>query len=180
MLSALALNLLLAGTPTLSGKPMLYDFTVKSIDGKDVPLSQYKGKALLIVNTASECGYTPQYEGLEKLYQSYRSRGFEVLAFPSNDFGGQEPGSNAEVKKFCTLKYKTTFPLFAKVVVKGDRAEPLYKFLQGLKKNGGEVNWNFNKFLVDSKGEVVAHLDSGVEPLADELKKAVEAALPPK
>jgi glutathione peroxidase len=162
----------------LTGAPMVYDFTVKSIDGQDVPLSAYKGKALLIVNTASECGYTPQYEGLQKLYEAYRAKGFEVLAFPSNDFGGQEPGSNAEVKKFCTLKYKTTFPLFAKVAVKGDGADPLYKFLQGLPKNGGDVKWNFNKFLVDAKGDVVAHLDSRVEPMSEPMKKAVEAALP--
>jgi glutathione peroxidase len=158
----------------LTGSPMVYDFTVKSIDGKDVPLSSYKGKALLIVNTASECGYTPQYEGLQKLYEQYKDKGFEILAFPSNDFGGQEPGSNADVKKFCTLKYKTTFPLFSKVAVKGDAAEPLYKFLQGK----GQVKWNFAKFLVDSKGEIVAHYDSRVEPQSAELKKAVEAALP--
>lgn len=162
----------------LTGSPMVYDFTVKSIDGKDVPLSTYKGKALLIVNTASECGFTPQYEGLQKLYEGYKDKGLEVLAFPSNDFGGQEPGSNAEVKKFCTLKYKTTFPLFSKVTVKGDAADPLYKFLQTGTKNGAPVKWNFAKFLVDSKGEVVASYDSRVEPTSPELKKAVEAALP--
>jgi glutathione peroxidase len=160
----------------LTGAPMVYDFTVKSIDGKDVPLSSYKGKALLIVNTASECGFTPQYEGLQKLYDAYKAKGFEVLAFPSNDFGGQEPGSNDEVKKFCTLKYKTTFPLFAKVAVKGAAAEPLYKFLQAK----GTVKWNFAKFLVDSKGEVVAHYESNVEPMSEPMKKAVEAALPAK
>lgn len=171
------MNLLLTLT-LLTGTPMVYDFTVKSIDGKDVPLSTYKGKALLIVNTASECGFTPQYEGLQKLYEQYKAKGFEVLAFPSNDFGGQEPGSNEEVKKFCTLKYKTTFPLFAKVAVKGEGADPLYKFLQKLPKNGGDVKWNFSKFVVDSKGEVVAHLDSKAEPLSEPVKKAVEAALP--
>ena len=158
----------------LTGSPMVYDFTVKSIDGKDVPLSSYKGKALLIVNTASECGFTPQYEGLQKLYEQYKDQGLEVLAFPSNDFGGQEPGSDAEVEKFCALKYKTTFPLFSKVVVKGDGAAPLYKFLQAK----GQVKWNFAKFLVDSKGELVAQYDSKVEPQSAELKKAVEAALP--
>ncbi len=155
---------------------MVYDFTVKSIDGKDVPLSSYKGKALLIVNTASECGYTPQYEGLQKLYDKYKAKGFEVLAFPSNDFGGQEPGSNADVKKFCTLKYKTTFPLFAKVAVKGDAAEPLYRFLQ----KAGDVKWNFHKFLVDSQGRLSGSFPSRVEPESDELGKAVEAALPAK
>jgi glutathione peroxidase len=166
---------------TLAGAPMsVYDFSVKTIDGKDVALSQYKGKALLIVNTASQCGYTPQYKSLEALYQEYKDKGFEILAFPSNDFGGQEPGSNEEIKKFCELKYKTTFPLFAKIAVKGDAAHPLYKYLTGLKENGGEVAWNFNKFLVTPEGNVVAHLSSGAVPTSDDVKKKVEAVLPKK
>lgn len=166
---------------TLSGAPMsVYDFSVKTIDGKDVSLSHYKGKALLIVNTASQCGYTPQYKGLESLYQSYKDKGFEILAFPSNDFGGQEPGSNEEIKKFCELKFKTTFPLFAKIPVKGDAAHPLYKYLTTLPKNGGEVQWNFNKFLVSTDGTVVAHLPSGADPTSDDVKKQVEAVLPKK
>jgi glutathione peroxidase len=166
---------------TLAGAPMsVYDFSVKTIDGKDVALSQYKGKALLIVNTASQCGYTPQYKSLEALYQEYKDRGFEILAFPSNDFGGQEPGTNEEIKKFCELKYKTTFPLFAKIAVKGDAAHPLYKYLTGLKDNGGEVAWNFNKFLVTPEGNVVAHLSSGAVPTSDDVKKKVEAVLPKK
>ncbi|HEY1086706.1 MAG TPA: glutathione peroxidase [Archangium sp.] len=158
----------------------VYDFSVKTIDGKDVSLSQYKGKALLIVNTASQCGYTPQYKGLESLYQSYKDKGFEILAFPSNDFGGQEPGSNEEIKKFCELKFKTSFPLFAKIPVKGDAAHPLYKYLTTLPKNGGEVQWNFNKFLVSTDGTVVAHLPSGADPTSDDVKKQVEAVLPKK
>ncbi len=158
----------------------VYDFSVKTIDGKDVALSQYKGKALLIVNTASQCGYTPQYKSLEALYQEYKDKGFEILAFPSNDFGGQEPGTNEEIKKFCELKYKTTFPLFAKIAVKGDAAHPLYKYLTGLKDNGGEVAWNFNKFLVTPEGNVVAHLSSGAVPTSDDVKKKVEAVLPKK
>ena len=157
-----------------------FDFHVKSIDGKDVALSQYKGKAVLIVNTASQCGYTPQYKGLEELYQAYKSKGFEILAFPANDFGAQEPGSNDEIKKFCELKYKTTFPLFAKIAVKGDAADPLYKFLTGQKENGGEVSWNFNKFLIAPDGKVVAHLSSKVDPTSDELKKQIDAVLPKK
>ena len=166
---------------TLAGAPMsVYDFSMKTIDGKDVSLSAYKGKALLIVNTASECGYTPQYKGLEALYGQYKDQGFEILAFPSNDFGGQEPGSNAEIKKFCELKFKTTFPLFAKIPVKGEAAHPLYKYLTGLKENGGEVAWNFNKFLVSPDGAVVAHLPSGAEPTSDAVKKQVEAVLPKK
>jgi glutathione peroxidase len=166
---------------TLTGAPMsVHDFSVKTIDGKDVSLSSYKGKALLIVNTASQCGYTPQYKGLEALYQQYKDKGLEILAFPSNDFGGQEPGSNEEIKKFCELKFKTTFPLFAKIPVKGDAAHPLYKYLTGLKENGGEVAWNFNKFLVTPEGKVVAHLASGADPTSDAVKKQVEAVLPPK
>jgi glutathione peroxidase len=175
MPTALVLSLALAGAPM-----SVHDFSVQTIDGKEVSLSQYKGKALLIVNTASQCGYTPQYKGLEELYQVYKAKGFEVLAFPSNDFGGQEPGTNAEVKSFCELKYKTTFPLFAKVAVKGDGAAPLYKYLQGLKENGGEVNWNFNKFLVAPDGRVVAHLSSRAEPMSGEVRKQLEAVLPAK
>ncbi len=158
----------------------VHEFSVKTIDGKDVSLSQYKGKALLIVNTASQCGYTPQYKALETLYGLYKEKGLEILAFPSNDFGGQEPGSNEEIKKFCELKYKTTFPLFAKIAVKGDASHPLYKYLTGLKENGGDVKWNFNKFLVNPEGKVVAHLESGADPVSDAVKKQVEAVLPKK
>lgn len=131
----------------------VHDFKVKTNDGAELSLSQYRGKALLIVNTASECGYTPQYKGLEELYQAYKGRGLVVLAFPSNDFGGQEPGSNADA---------------------------LYRYLTTLPANGGEVTRNFNKFLVDPKGVVVAHLDSSVEPASAEMKKRIEAVLPAK
>ena len=162
------------------GTPMsVHDFKVKTIDGKEASLSQYKGKALLIVNTASECGYTPQYAGLEALYEKYRDRGFAVLGFPSNDFGAQEPGSNAEIKKFCELRYKTTFPLFSKIPVKGPDADPLYKYLTALPgKQGGTVTWNFNKFLVAPDGKVIEHFDSRVEPMAPELTAKLEAVLP--
>jgi glutathione peroxidase len=175
MLTSTLLALTLAGAPV-----NVYDFSVKTIDGKDVSLSAYKGKALMIVNTASQCGYTPQYKSLEALVFVLLVEGFEILAFPSNDFGGQEPGSNEEIKKFCELKFKTTFPLFAKIPVKGDAAHPLYKYLTGLKENGGEVAWNFNKFLISPEGNVVAHLASGAEPTSDEVKKKVEAVLPKK
>jgi glutathione peroxidase len=173
MTTTLLLSLLLTG-----GTMTVHDFKVKTIDGAEVSLSKYKGKALLIVNTASECGFTPQYKGLEELYRSYQSKGFEVLAFPSNDFGAQEPGSNAEIKKFCELKYKTTFPVFSKIAVKGAAADPLYAYLTTLPEHGGAVTWNFNKFLVDPSGKVVAHLESNVEPTSAQLKKAVEAVLP--
>jgi glutathione peroxidase len=141
----------------------IHDFQVKTSDGQDVSLSRYQGKALLIVNTASECGYTPQYKGLEELYQAYRARGLEVLAFPSNDFGGQEPGTDAEIRKFCQLRFQTTFPLFAKIKVKGPGADPLYRHLAALPENGGKV---------------VAHLESSVEPTSAELKRRIEAVLP--
>ena len=170
---AATLALLLAGAPMT-----VHDFTVKANDGSEVSLGRFKGKALLIVNTASECGYTPQYQGLEALYQAYRARGLEVLAFPSNDFGAQEPGSDAEIKRFCELKYRTTFPLFAKGPVKGKDASPLFKFLTAQPASGKAVSWNFNKFLVDGDGRVVAHLDSAVEPGSAELKRLLEPLLP--
>ena len=158
----------------------VHDFQVKANDGSQVPLSRYRGKALLIVNTASECGYTPQYAGLEQLYQAYRARGLEVLAFPSNDFGKQEPGSDADIKAFCELKYRTSFPLFAKVQVKGPGADPLYRHLTGPGPGAGEVKWNFGKFLVDPAGAVVAQLGSEVGPMSKELTRRLEAILPGK
>ena len=162
------------------GTPMsVHDFKVKTIEGKETSLADYKGKALLIVNTASECGYTPQYAGLEALYEKYKARGFTVLGFPSNDFGAQEPGTNAEIKKFCELRYKTTFPLFSKIPVKGPTADPLYKYLTALPgKQGGAVTWNFNKFLIAPDGKVIEHFDSKVEPLSTELTSKLEQVLP--
>jgi glutathione peroxidase len=169
-----------AAETTAQGTPVsVYDFKVKTIDGKEASLAAYKGKALLIVNTASRCGYTPQYAGLEALYEKYKDKGLVVLAFPSNDFGGQEPGTNAEIKTFCELKYKTTFPLFEKIDVKGDTAAPLYKYLTGLPgKQGGPITWNFNKFLVAPDGTVVEHFDSKVDPSSTALTQKVEQALP--
>jgi glutathione peroxidase len=175
-----ALPLLLLTLQTGVPMPTVHDFKVKANDGSTVSLSAYQGKALLIVNTASECGYTPQYAGLEKLYQAYKACGLEVLAFPSNDFGRQEPGSDADIKKFCELKFKTTFPLFAKIAVKGKGADPLYQHLTGHPEHGGEVTWNFNKFLVDPAGRVVAHLESDVEPGSPLLAERIEALLPKK
>ncbi len=179
--SALALT---AGLATAAGKEAMTDslhaFTMKSIDGKDKPLSDYKGRPVLVVNTASQCGYTPQYAGLEELYQKYKDRGFTVLAFPANEFGGQEPGSDPEIKKFCTMKYKTTFDLFSKIVVKGDGIHPLYKWLTTRPGYSGDIKWNFNKFLVDGNGAVVARFDSGVTPMSPELTGKLEAILPKK
>jgi glutathione peroxidase len=170
----------LAAEPAPKGTPLsVYDFMVKTIDGKETSLGDYRGKTLLIVNTASECGFTPQYAGLQSLYEKYRERGLVVLAFPSNDFGAQEPGTNAEIKKFCQLRYKTTFPLFAKIDVKGDAADPLYKYLTGLPgKQGGQVTWNFNKFLVAPDGTVVEHFDSKVKPDSAQLTEKIQGILP--
>ena len=156
----------------------LYAFKVKSIDGEERSLGDFKGKTLLIVNTASLCGNTPQYEGLEALYEKYKARGFEVLAFPANNFGQQEPGTNAEIKTFCATKYKTTFPLFAKISVKGKDIAPLYRYLTKDSGFPGEIGWNFAKFLVAPDGKVVARFSPSTQPLAAEVTGKVEAALP--
>lgn len=156
------------------------DFQVKDIDGNDVDLSKYRGKVLLLVNTASQCGLTPQYEGLESLYEKYKDQGLEVLAFPANEFGMQEPGSNEQIKTFCSTKYNVTFPLFSKIVVKGEGIHPLYQFLTSESTNpghAGEISWNFAKFLVNRKGEVVARFDPKVKPETPEVQAAVEKAL---
>jgi glutathione peroxidase len=139
--------------------PSVHDFSARRIDGREEKLSAYKGKALLIVNVASKCGFTPQYEGLQKLYEDHRGKGLEVLGFPCNQFGAQEPGDEKEIQNFCSLNYGVTFPMFAKVDVNGDSAHPLWKFLKKEKKGlaGSEaIKWNFTKFLVDKNGAVVA------------------------
>jgi len=158
----------------------VYDFKMKTIDGQDEKLSSFAGKALLIVNTASECGYTPQYESLQGLYAKYKDRGFEVLAFPANNFGEQEPGTNAEIKTFCSTQFHTTFPLFAKISVKGKDMHPLYQYLTRESGFNGDIKWNFNKFLVDPKGRVAARYDSKIDPLAREIVGKVEEILPAK
>ena len=145
----------------------VYDFTAQDIKGTTVPLRTYQGKVLLIVNTASKCGFTPQYKGLEALYEKMHSRGLEVLGFPCNQFGGQEPGSAQEIESFCDLNYGVTFPLFAKIDVNGNGAAPLYKYLKKEKPGllGSEaIKWNFTKFLVDRDGKVVERYGSNVEP----------------
>jgi glutathione peroxidase len=154
----------------------IYDFTLDTIDGTPRSLGEYRGKVLLLVNTASECGYTPQYEGLQKLHAAYEKRGFSVIGFPSNDFGGQEPGSNEEIKTFCSTKFGVTFPLFAKITVKGPSKHPLYAMLTETPP-AGEVKWNFGKFLVGKDGHVIARYDSGTTPSAATLVEAIEKAL---
>jgi glutathione peroxidase len=159
------------------------DFHVKDIDGKDVELSGYKGKVLLIVNTASQCGHTHQYKDMEAIYEKYKDQGFEVLAFPANEFGGQEPGKNDDIKEFCTTKYKVTFPLFSKIVAKGKGIDPLYEFLTSRDTNpkfAGVIGWNFAKFLVNRKGEVIARFNPEVNPSTAPVTKAIETALAEK
>ena len=158
---------------------VILDQNVKTIDGEDVSLATYRGKALLIVNTASECGFTPQYEGLETLYEKYKDRGLVVLGFPCNDFGAQEPGSSTDIKAFCSGKYHVSFPLFEKVRAKGDKS-PIYKTLTeevdpSLR---GEIKWNFTKFLVDTQGHVVARFEPGVKPMDAQVTEQVERVLP--
>jgi glutathione peroxidase len=164
-----------------SKKPAsVLDFKVKDIDGKEVNLSQYKGDVLLVVNTASRCGFTPQYEGLEAIYEKYKDKGFKVLAFPANEFGKQEPGTDEEIKTFCQTKYNVSFPVFSKIVVKGEGIHPLYQFLTSKDTNpkyAGAIPWNFSKFLVNRKGEVIARLEPKVKPESPEATKAIEDAL---
>ncbi len=161
--------------------PSLYDVPLKDIDGKDTSLKAYKGQVLLIVNVASKCGYTPQYKGLEALHQKYKDKGFQVLGFPCNDFGAQEPGSNAEIKTFCTSQYAVTFPMFDKLHVKGAEQHPLYTALTGKDSQyPGDVKWNFGKFLIGRDGKLFQRFDSKVTPDSAELTHAVEAALAAK
>lgn len=155
----------------------VYDFTMKSIDGKEISLSDFKGKTLLIVNVASRCGFTPQYKGLEELYQRYKAKGFEILGFPANNFMGQEPGTDDEIKSFCELNYQVTFPLFSKISVKGKEIHPLYQYLTAQTDFKGAISWNFNKFLIDSGGNLAARFGSRVEPLSRELTEKLTPLL---
>ena len=155
--------------------PGAYDFTMNSIDGKATPLAEFKGKVTLIVNVASQCGYTPQYAGLETLYEKYRDQGFVIAGFPANNFGSQEPGSNAEIKQFCNRNYSVKFPLFSKISVAGADKAPLYKFLTTT--TGSEIQWNFTKILIDKNGSVIRRFESAVEPDAPEVISAIETAL---
>jgi glutathione peroxidase len=156
------------------------EFKLKDIDGKEADLSKYKGKVVLLVNVASECGYTKQYAGLQELYEKYQKDGLVVVGVPSNDFDMQEPGTDEEIKKFCSTKYKVTFPMMSKVVVKGKGQVPLYTFLTSKDTNpdfAGQVGWNFEKFLIGRDGKVVGRYKSAVEPNSDDLVKAVRKEL---
>jgi glutathione peroxidase len=156
-----------------------YEFTVNSIDGTQTPLTEFEGKVIMVVNTASLCGYTPQYEGLEALYEKYSTKGFVILGFPSNDFGSQEPGTNSQIKDFCHAQFGIKFPLFEKGSVRGPTKQPLFSYLTNeanpqLQK---EIGWNFEKFLINREGKLVKRFDSSVKPDSEELKTAIENLL---
>lgn len=156
----------------------IHEVKVKDISGEEVSLSEYEGKVLLIVNVASKCGYTKQYAGLQELYNNYRDKGFEILAFPCNDFGGQEPGTNEEIQEFCSSTFGVEFPLFDKIKVLGDEREPLYeKLINNPTTEQGDIKWNFEKFLIAKNGDVIARYRSKVEPLSEEIVNAVETEL---
>ena len=160
------------------GAASLYDIPLRDIDGKSTSLGAYKGQVLLVVNVASKCGYTPQYKGLEALFRKYKSKGLQVLGFPCNDFGAQEPGTNEEIKAFCSSNYEVTFPMFDKLHVKGPEQHPLYAALTGKEsKAPGDVKWNFNKFLIGRDGKLIQRFESKVAPDSPELSGAIEAAL---
>lgn len=172
---------LIAMTTIAAHAESIYDIKLKDIDGKDTTLAAYKGKVVLIVNVASRCGYTPQYKGLEATYEKFKGKGFVVLGFPCNQFGSQEPGTNEEIKQFCSSKYNVTFPLFDKIDVNGANRSPLYVTLAGKDSPfPGDIKWNFNKFLIGKDGKIVKRFDSKVAPESEELTKEIEAALAAK
>jgi len=183
---ALVLPAILAGVfePAAASGPIketsVLDFTMKTIDGTDVPLSKYKGKVILIVNVASKCGFTPQYDALESLYTKFKDKGLVILGFPANNFLSQEPGTDQDIKTFCSITYHVTFDMFSKISVLGNDKAPLYRFLTSKTTNpgfDGEIEWNFQKFLVGKDGRVVARFAPDVKPLSDDVVKAVEKAL---
>jgi glutathione peroxidase len=170
----------LAAPPPAADAKSVYDFTLKSIDGQPTPLSEYHGKVLLLVNVASRCGFTPQYTALESIYEKYKSRGLVIVGIPANNFMGQEPGTNEEIKTFCTKKYNVSFPMMSKLSVKGDDQTPLYQFLTSKSadpKFGGDIKWNFTKFLFDRHGNPVARFEPATTPDSPEVTAAIEAAL---
>jgi glutathione peroxidase len=166
-----------AHTPT-HGARSIYDFRMKDIDGHQVRLSKYRGKVLLVVNVASHCGFTPQYKALEEVYNKYKDQGFVILGFPANNFGGQEPGSDVEIKQFCTATYNVSFPMFSKISVKGEDKHPLYQWLiSSSDRPKDDIEWNFTKFIVDKKGQVIYRFKSKDTPDSPEVTAAIESAL---
>jgi glutathione peroxidase len=176
----MVLMLYVACTSLAAQTKSIYDFTMKSIDGQPVSLGSYSGKVVLLVNVASKCGFTPQYAGLESLYEKYKDRGLAIVGIPANNFAQQEPGTNEEIKKFCSNKYNVTFPMMAKVSVLGDDKTPLYTFLTGAGTDpqfAGDIKWNFTKFLFDRSGKPVARFEPNVTPDSPQVTAAIEAAL---
>jgi glutathione peroxidase len=169
--SALALLLPAA----LMAASSVHEFSLTTIDGKPAPLSAYKGKTILLVNVASKCGYTKQYSGLQSLYEKYKDKGLVVVGVPANNFGGQEPGTNEEIATFCSRNYNVTFPMMSKVSVKGEDMIPLYSYLT--QNSGGDVKWNFTKFLIDKNGKIANRFESKVTPESSEMAEAIEKAL---
>jgi glutathione peroxidase len=170
----------LSASPAQAAPKSIYDFTLKTIDGQPAPLSEFKGKVVLLVNVASRCGFTPQYTALESVYEKYKAKGLVIVGVPANNFMGQEPGTNEEIKTFCTKKYNVTFPMMSKLSVKGDDKTPLYQFLTSKDtdpKFAGEIGWNFTKFLFDRSGNPIARFDSAVTPDSPEVISAIEGAL---
>ena len=167
--------LLLVSAVALFGAASVYEFTLNSIDGAPAPLAAYKGKVLLVVNVASKCGFTPQYTQLEAVYEKYKGQGFVIAGFPANNFMAQEPGTNEEIKTFCTRKYSVTFPMYSKISVKGTDIAPLYEYLT--KSSGGDIKWNFTKFLIGKDGSIVARYEPKVKPDDPEVTAAIEKAL---
>jgi glutathione peroxidase len=166
--------------PPIPTERGIYHFTMKNIDGKDVTLSEYRGKVILVVNVASECGNTPQYKDLEALYRKYKEKGLVILGFPANNFGEQEPGTDAEIKKFCTSTYSVTFPMFSKISVKGDDQHPLYRLLTSKDTDpefAGDVKWNFQKYLISRDGTIIGKFAPKLNPLSEEVTVAIEKAL---
>ena len=179
MRSVLAL-LFICGALAFAASKSVYDFTLNSIDGQPSSLGSYKGKVLLVVNVASRCGYTPQYSALESVYEKYKDRGLVIVGVPANNFGAQEPGTNQEIKTFCTRKYTVQFPMMSKVSVKGSDMTPLYQYLTDTAQNpktGGEIKWNFTKFLFDRNGNIVARFEPDVTPDSPQVIAAIEKSL---
>ena len=176
----LLLCMLFCAATLVAAEKTVHDFTLNSIDGQPAPLAAYKGKVVLLVNVASKCGFTPQYSALESTYEKYKDRGFVIVGIPANNFGAQEPGSNQEIKTFCSSKYHVTFPMMAKVSVKGDDITPLYQFLTDKSSNpqsGGEIKWNFTKFLIGPDGRVITRFEPEMTPDSPQVTSAIEEAL---
>ena len=183
LLTAFALTVLTGAQTQPSGVTKVsaaLNFTMNSIDGRPIDLSKYQGRVVLMVNVASQCGYTPQYAGLEELHKKYAANGLSILGFPSNDFGAQEPGSDAEIAQFCKQNYGVEFDMFSKIVVRGPGQAPLYKYLTTHPKFSGQVDWNFEKFLVGRNGEVIGRFKSEIEPSSKQILSAIENALASK